>query len=356
MLRYGIPSYRLPRRQLQWDIDAILGTGGIEVKYGVDMGTDIGIREVLDSGYDALFVSIGAHTEKKLGIDGENLRGVFSAVQLLREMGHDTANERKLPDFKGKRIVIVGGGNVAMDAARTMLRLGASNVRIVYRRRREDMTALEEEIAGATEEGCELLTLLAPEHIEGTEDGGIAALWAQPQIIGPIKDHRPTPVNANKPAVRIPCDYLILAIGQDIEAEPFVKFGIKTRRNIIETQPDGSIAGMPGVFAGGDCATGPATVIRAIESGKVAAANIDNYLGYDHKIDFDLEVPGPKLSNKTPWGRVNIGEREPSDRNHDFDIIEYGMSAEEALQECGRCLRCDKFGYGSFRGGRNTQW
>ena len=349
MLRYGIPGYRLPREDLQWDIDAILSTG-IEVKLGADVGGDISFDE-LRKQYDATFISIGAHTEKWLGIEGENLQGVMSAVQLLRAVG-----EGNMPDFGGKFVIVVGGGNVAMDVARTSMRLGASNVTIVYRRRRNDMTALDEEIEGAVAEGCELLTLQAPAEIEGDGDDKIVALWTQPQIIGPIEDGRPKPLNADKGLERIPCDMLILAIGQDIEADHFVKHGVKTKRNIIQTLSNTKVEGLDGVFTGGDCATGPATVIRAVEAGKVAAANIDNYLGFDHKISVDVEIPPPKTGNKKYWGRVNMREKEPSERKDNFDIMEYGMSLEEATQEAGRCLRCDRFGYGSFRGGRKAQW
>jgi heterodisulfide reductase subunit A-like polyferredoxin len=116
------------------------------------------------------------------------------------------------------------------------------------------------------------------------------------------------------------------------------------------------VEGLSGLFAGGDCATGPATVIRAVETGKAAAANIDNYLGFDHKISVDVEIPVPKLENKKYLGRVNMREKEPSQRKDNFGIMESGMSSEEAEQEAGRCLRCDCSGYGAFRGGRFAQW
>ncbi|MDR2489296.1 MAG: FAD-dependent oxidoreductase [Desulfovibrio sp.] len=349
MLRYGIPSYRLPREELQRDIDAILSTG-----VAIHPDTDIAGKDSLDGlrkQYDAMFIAVGAHTEKRLGIAGETLRGAMSAVQMLRAIG-----DGQLPDFKGKRVIVIGGGNVAMDVARSSVRLGAANVSVAYRRRQNDMTALPEEIEGAIAEGCEILALQAPVAIEGDRDDNVTALLTQPQIIGPIEDGRPKPLNADKPQQRIPCDLVILAVGQDIEADSFVPFGVKAKRNIFQTRSDVSIEGMPGVFAGGDCATGPATVIRAIEAGKVAAANIDHYLGFDHKISVDVAIPEPGLTNKKYWGRVNMREKEPSERKDNFNIMEFGMSREEAIQESGRCLRCDRFGYGSFRGGRNAQW
>jgi NADPH-dependent glutamate synthase beta subunit-like oxidoreductase len=349
MLRYGIPSYRLPRESLQWDIDAILSTG-VEVILGADIGGEISL-DGLRKQYDAMFIAIGAHSEKKLGIEGENLRGVMSAVNMLRAIG-----DGKLLDFKSKRVVVIGGGNVAMDVARSSVRLGAAQVSVAYRRRQNDMTALPEEIEGAIAEGCEILALQAPVALEGDREDNIIALVTQPQLIGPIEDGRPKPLNADKPQERIPCDIVILAVGQDIEADSFVRFGLKAKRNILQTGSSTGIEGMPGVFAGGDCATGPATVIRAVEAGKVAAANIDNYLGFAHKVSVDVEIPKSCLANKKYWGRVNMREKEASERKDNFDIMEESMSREEAVQESGRCLRCDHFGYGSFRGGRNAQW
>jgi NADPH-dependent glutamate synthase beta subunit-like oxidoreductase len=349
MLRYGIPSYRLPREELQRDLDAILFTG-IDIRLGADIGDKASLDEVHRQ-YDAMFIAIGAHTEKTLGIEGETLRGVLSAAQLFSGIGNG-----RLPEVSGKRVIVVGGGNVAMDAARSSQRLGAANVTIVYRRRQEDMPALPEEIEGAIAEGCEISALQTPVAIEGDKDDTVTALWTQPQIIGPIEKRRPKPLKADKPRQRIPCDILILAVGQDIEADSFIQFGIKAKKNVLQTLNDGSIEGMPGVFAGGDCATGPATVIRAVEAGKVAAANIDNYLGFDHKVSTDVSIPPPRLENKKYWGRVNMREKQPSERKNNFDIVELDMSREEAMQECGRCLRCDRFGYGSFRGGRKAKW
>jgi NADPH-dependent glutamate synthase beta subunit-like oxidoreductase len=356
MLRYGIPSYRLPRERLQWDIDAVLSTGNITVKLETDIG-DAAAIHALGAQYHSLFLTIGAHTEKRLGIEGESLRGVMSAVELLRAIG-----DNAFPDFTGKRVAVIGGGNVAMDAARSAIRLGAAKVSLVYRRRQEDMTALPEEVYGAAAEGCDLVTLQAPLKIEGNASDEAVALWTEPQMIGPMENGRPKPVCAGKAPVRLPCDILILAIGQDIDSKAFAEYGVKTRRGAIAAGPDGSIEGMShdpgmaGVFAGGDCVTGPATVIRAIEAGKVAASNIDRALGFSHTITCDMEIPAPPLGDKKPWGRVNMEERESSARKRDFDPVEAPMSCPEATGEAGRCLRCDKFGLGAFRGGRIRQW
>jgi NADPH-dependent glutamate synthase beta subunit-like oxidoreductase len=240
--------------------------------------------------------------------------------------------------------------------ARSSARLGAANVTIAYRRRQEDMTALPEEVEGAMAEGCEILALQAPASIEADTRDNVVALWTQPQIVGPIEDGRPKPIKADKPKERIPCDMVILAVGQDVEADSFVRFGVMAKRNILQTSNTCRVEGMSGVFAGGDCATGPATVIRAVEAGKVLAADIDNYLGFDHKISVDVSIPAPRLADKKHWGRVNMREKDPSERKKDFGLMELGMSREEAVQESGRCLRCDRFGYGAFRGGRKAQW
>ena len=352
MLRYGIPSYRLPRERLQDDIRAILETG-VEVRLETAVGGGQGEMPVeeLRREYDAVYIAIGAHADKKIGIEGEDAAGVISAVELLRGIGDGYA-----PELNGKRICVVGGGNVAMDVTRTSIRLGAEKTTVVYRRRKADMTALQEEIESAIAEGAEVMELFAPDYIESDEDGKVAALWASSQIPGPVRDGRPTPVPSGEASVRIECDIIIAAVGQGIESRYFEESGIGARRGVISTQDNGAVSGMDGVFSGGDCSTGPATVIRAIASGKVAAANIDAYLGYDHKIRSDVEIPEPELSDHTLCGRVNMKEREASGRKCDFEIAECGMSLKEAGQEARRCLRCDHFGYGNFKGGRRLEW
>ena len=350
MLRYGIPSYRFPREILDKEIESILSTG-IEVKTGITVGSDVSFDE-LKNKYDALYIAIGAHTDKKTGIEGENSEGVMSAVEMLRAIGDDS-----LPDFTGKEIVVIGGGNVAMDVCRSSVRLGARKVSCVYRRRQADMTALPEEVEGAIAEGVELVTLAAPVRIEADENGRATALWAQPQIIGTIDAAgRPRPEKAAREEIRIPADIIIVAIGQGIETHGFEQSKISIKRGTFIAEASGQIDNMDGVFAGGDCVTGPATVIRAIAAGKVAAANIDEYLGFHHEISVDVVVPNPQLSSNPPHGRINTTERQACERKNDFTCIECGMTDEEANTESSRCLRCDHFGYGIFRGGRKSTW
>ena len=271
---------------------------------------------------------------------------------MLREIGDD-----HMPDFRNKDIVVIGGGNVAMDVCRSAVRLGARKVSCVYRRRQEDMTALPEEVEGAIAEGVELVTLQAPVRIETDANGHATALWTQPQIIGEMdKKGRPAPEKAKRSEKRIAADVVVVAIGQGVETHGFEQTKIAIKRGAFVTEASGQIDNMDGVFAGGDCVTGPATVIRAIAAGKVAAANIDEYLGFHHEIDPGVVVPTPRLNNKPPHGRIDTTEREAGERKHDFKCIECGLTDEEAYNEASRCLRCDHFGYGIFRGGRKGKW
>ena len=321
MLRYGIPSYRLPRQRLDWDIQSILDAG-IEVKLNVNVDDENSIKELIED-YDAAYVAIGAHNYKMIGIDGEESEGVYSAVDLLREIG-----DEHLPDYAGKRVAVVGGGNVAMDVARTAMRLGASHVDIVYRRRKADMTALPEEIEGAIAEGCRLLDASG----------------------------RPKSFPAQKDEQVIPCEIIIGAIGQEIDSEVFEKAGVSVLWKKLNTDTSMKVIGMEGVFAGGDSVTGPSSAVNAIAQGKVAAANIDNYLGYNHEIECDVDIPEADLEDKTPCGRSELTSRYPDERNRDFNGFENGLLLEEAIQEAGRCLRCDRNSLGAFRGGRQIKW
>lgn len=349
MLRYGIPSYRLPRERLQYDLDAIIATG-VKIKLNIDIGKDISFNDIRRQ-YDAVYIAIGAHADKKLKIAGADKKGVISAVEFLRNIGDEV-----IGSFAGKRIVIVGGGNVAMDAARVSVRLGAEKVSVVYRRRERDMTALQSEVEEAIAEGVEILSLNAPAGIDGDMDGNVTAFRVQPQMVGKIgADGRPEPINAKLPEKAIPCDIIIVAIGQDVENRHFKECVVPVEWGTLVTSDTSAIPSMPGVFAGGDCASGPATVIKAIEAGKVAAANIDEYLGFRHQLKVDVAVTFTSLREKPPTGRIELTEREAGERKRNFDLAENGMTREEVLQECKRCLRCDHFGFGVL-GEDKTQW
>ncbi len=349
MLRYGIPSYRFPREKLDAEIASILSTG-VEVKTDVDIGTEITMEQIKEE-YDAVYIAIGAHTDRKAGLPGEDSGHVTSAVEMLRGIG-----DYQMPDFTGQKVVVIGGGNVAMDVVRSAVRLGAEKVTCVYRRRQADMTALPEEVEGALAEGVELLTMMAPVRIEADEDGNAVALWVKPQLSGAFdKGGRPSPVDSDLPEIRIPADLIIMAIGQGIESRHFEESGITVKRGNIMAGDSAQI-GDEKIFAGGDCVTGPATAIRAIAAGKVAAANIDEFLGFRHEISTDVVLPAPTINSVKQRGRINLTEREASERKLDFEDVEQSMTCLQADMESSRCLHCDYFGFGNFRGGRETKW
>ena len=349
MLRYGIPSYRLPGSYLDRDIDTILSTG-VSVRVNCEVGTDVTLEE-LRRDYDSLYLAIGASLHKGLGIPGEDAKGVLSAIEML-----DITIRSVKPDFTGKHVVVVGGGNVAMDATRTAVRLGAASVKCVYRRRISDMTALPEEIEGAMAEGCEVLPLKAPVRIETDDDGAVTALVVQPQVIGEVRGGRPAPRKADQPEERIACDVVLMAVGQVVDSKSFAQAGVPTDHNNIVTANDVCVPGLEGVFSGGDCVSGPATVILAIEAGKVAAASIDEYLGFHTDISANLDIPPAPFRLKHATGRVDLTEREANWRKNDFELMENCMSEQEMAQECSRCLRCDHYGHAGFKGGRLIKW
>lgn len=355
MLWYGIPRYRLTEAALDYDIDTILSTG-INLKLKCHVGEDIPL-ECIGSQFDCAYIAIGAQGAKKLGMEGEDLPGVYSAVEFLRE-----ASGQGMPlDLVGKRVVVIGGGNVAMDATRTARRLGAAQVTCVYRRRKEDMTALPEEVDAAIAESCELRTLMAPVKIEATD--GALLLTIQPQVPSEYAAGRPRPVSADAAPVAIECDIIVAAIGQDIQSSSFadVGFGTNRTRFVYEDDAQAVIDSESGPFAGasyvgGDCATGPSTVIRAIAAGRIAARNIDELLGFDHNVCEKIDVPLSEFKSARACGRINLPERPSTECENDFEAVEYGFTAQEANMECSRCLRCDTFGFGAFREGRIEQW
>ena len=349
MMRYGIPAYRFPRERLDEDIRAILGAGSIEVK--TECAVDAAEMAKLAGWYDAVYVAIGAQGGKTLALEGADAEGVMSAVDLLGVIG-----DGEHPDFAGKKVVVIGGGNVAMDCARTSVRLGAESVTVAYRRRLEDMTALPAEVESAIAEGVEMMCLQAPERIEVDGEGRAAALVCQPQRIGAVKRGRPAPVAADKPEVRLEADIVLIAVGQAIESAPFEEYGMEADRTYFVADQYLRAMGQEGVFVGGDCQWGPKTVIMAIAAGKTAAANIDHELGFHHELDCGAAVPPARPNDRTAYGRVQVAERPACERKHDFEGVEVPMTDEEAAQECRRCLRCDVYGIGALTGRGLEVW
>ena len=351
MLRYGIPEYRLPKEKLDDDIQSILKAGDIEIKCGTKVGRDIQLDE-LKKNYDALYLGIGAQIGNRMPIENADCPNVIPAADFLQKV----AKGEKI-DLTGKRVVLIGGGNVAMDAARTAARLNAATIH-VFTRKRDDMTALSSEIRSAMQEGVRFRTLLSFLNIEADKESGLAtAVWLQPQILGPYdKNGLMTTEHSSAYPYRFKCDLLILGVGQRSDSAAFEAAGLPVERGRILADEacqvkgaDGKLA--EGIFSGGDCVTGPSTAINAIAAGQVAAYNIDEYLGYHHKVECSVTVPGALPNNCVPTGRAMIEERDPFERVCDFGHVEIPMTEEEGFREASRCLRCDHFGCGSMVGG-----
>lgn len=350
MMRYGIPSYRFPRERLDEDINVILQTGVTVINKKV--GTEITIEE-LKNNFDAIYIAIGAHTDKKLKLDGQNANGVIPAVEMLKNIGDEI-----YPDYTNKDVIVVGGGNVAMDCARTALRCKAKSVRIVYRRKIEDMTALPEEISSAIEEGVKIETLKSPNKIISDSNGNVIALETKQQMCSLIDKNGRVGVKdkTNADFVTYNANIIIMATGQDIDSSYFEKEGIKCNKGAFETDDYTKVIGQEKIFAGGDCVFGPATVIKAIQAGKVAAKTIDKYLGFNHEIKIDIKIPEAIIKDDVRCGRIDMVEKEADVRNKTFDQSEILMSEEEMLQETSRCLRCDYKGCSLLNGGRKLSW
>ncbi len=347
MLRYGIPEYRLPKDRLDQDIEAILHTGDIEVKYNTKIGRDITFTELKES-YDAVYLGLGAQLGNRMPMENADAKNVIPAADFLQNVANNHA-----PDLTGKKVALIGGGNVAMDAARTAVRLGAESVH-VFTRKRDDYTALESEMVGAMQEGVRFRTLLSFLNIEADpETNEVQAVWLQPEILAEYDDHgmMTTEHSSNYP-YRFKCDYLILGVGQRSDVAHFESFGVPVERGRILADETCMVKDTEGVFSGGDCVTGPSTAINAIAAGQVAAYNIDEYLGYHHKVHVDTVIPAAYPNPCVPTGRAEIEEKDPFERRTNFNHVELTMTYEEAMREAGRCLRCDHYGCGVMEGGR----
>ena len=346
MLRYGIPEYRLPKVRLDEDIKAILKAGDIDVKCCCKVGRDIDFDDIRTS-HDAVYMGLGAQLGNRMPMEGADGGNVVPAADFLQLVANGSA-----PDLTGKRVVLIGGGNVAMDAARTAIRLKAKTVH-VFTRKRDDYTALASEIEAAMQEGVRFRTLLSFLNIELDDNGDVRAVWLQPEIVGEYdKMGFVTTEHSSNYPYRFLCDYLILGVGQRSDVAVFEKSGIPTVRNRIDADVTCEVKDTPGVFSGGDCVTGPSTAINAIAAGQVAAFNIDEYLGYHHKVISDTPLPAAVPDPCIPTGRAEIEEKDPFERRKNFDFVELPITYEEAMRESGRCLRCDHYGCGAMTGGR----
>jgi glutamate synthase (NADPH/NADH) small chain len=281
VLRYGIPEFRLPKKIVDQEVEAIKELG-VEIKLNVVVGKSITVEELFDQGYESMFIGVGAGLPRFLNIPGENLNGVYSANEFLTRVNLMKAYkypEYRTPVVVGDRVAVVGAGNVAMDSARTAKRLGAEDVYIVYRRAAEQMPARSEEIHHAQEEGIEFKLLNNPVAIHG-KDGRVDKMECLKMKLGEKDDsgrRRPIPIEGSNWMLDL--DTVVIAIGQN--PNPMLTSNTKD----IETKSWGGIkvdenqqTSREGVYAGGDVVTGAATVIKAMGAGKTAAENIKNYL------------------------------------------------------------------------------
>jgi formate dehydrogenase major subunit len=349
MLMYGIPEYRLPKKVLDQEIKWITDLG-VDVQTNVAMGKDFDVQSLFDDGFDSVYLAVGAHKASTMRLEHENdTEGIMWGIDFLRQLP-DT-----IPTLKGT-VVVVGGGNTAIDAARTALRCGADKVKIVYRRSIKEMPAHDEEIHAAQHEGIEILFLTNPKSIIRDENNrlkGIECLKMELVEAAPGERPRPVPIEGSEYVVD--CDWLIGAIGQGVDTT--FNAPVKSDK-VVELDRWGSIVhdpgtmetSMKGVFTGGDVAIGPDTAIRSIAHGKIAALAIDEYLKngkvekrlkpfYSFKHKF-AEVTEAELSHFPKTKRNRLPELDADARIKTFEEVEMGYTEAMAEAEPKRCLEC----------------
>ncbi|MCJ7683836.1 MAG: FAD-dependent oxidoreductase, partial [Desulfobacteraceae bacterium] len=341
MLRVGIPEHRLPRDVLDREIELITNLG-VRIKTNTPLSAELTVDNLFDDGYKAVYLAMGAHKGIEIGIPGETAKGVRQGVDFLRELNLSG----KAP--VGKRMAVIGGGNVAIDVARSALRLGAEEVNIIYRRTRAEMPAWEEEIQAAEEEGTKITYLSAPQEIL-TQDGEVVGLRCIRMELGePDSSGRKRPIPVPRSEYDIEIDQLIPAIGQradlsaieDTEGLDFSRWGT------IEVDPVTYATHRDGIFAGGDVQTGPWVAIGAIAAGREAAESIVRYLdGVDmgegrEPISNEDPVYRPIPGNEPPEPRAKMPELPVEKRGEVFDEVELGYDEETGKKEAGRCLNC----------------
>jgi len=333
MMRMGIPEYRLPRKIFDEDLERIINTG-IDIKVNTYIES---LDDLFNQGFDAIFISIGAWNSYKLDIKGGELPGVIEGMDLLKKINLGEQCE------VGDRVAIIGGGNVAIDAARTACRLGAKEVHIFYRRGREEMPAKIDEIEQALEEGVNIIYLASPCEIEQKEDGLLLVRFLRMKLLG-VGDRRREiePIAGSDFSLNF--NTVVSAIGEQPGIPSSFDISLKQDGNLM-VDPVTLRTTKKGVFAGGDCVSGPATVVEAIAAGKKAAINIDRYLGGEGFIDETFSAAQPELN---PWEetilelpRQRMPLMDSMERIKSFNNVELGFTEEMALTESERCLRCD---------------
>jgi len=357
MIRYGIPEYRLPKKVLDWEIEGILNLG-IEAKTGVKFGRDIDLKTLTDEGYQAVFLGIGAWKDYKLSIEGEDLDGCYTGIDFLTRV----ALGEKIPI--GKRCAVIGGGNTAIDCVRTLVRLGAEEVSIVYRRTRAEMPANKVEIDAAEHEGVNYHFLAAPVRILGDENKRVTHLeYLKMELGEPDASGRRRPVPITGSETLMALDMIICAIGQGPDLT--FKEGMEaleplqtTRWNTIDAvHPETLQSSIPYIFTGGDAATGASLVIEAIGGGRRAARSIHQFLMNEDE-DETVTPPEHSLFKKhIPESlfesingihvkpRTKMPELPVAERIRTFEEVDLVISEAEAKHESCRCLYCCRLCY-----------
>jgi putative selenate reductase YgfK subunit len=345
MIMVGIPRYRLPREVIDREV-AMIEDLGVEFRFNTRFGRDTTLDQLKAEGFEAFFFAIGAHASLKLGISGESdYPQVIDAIRFLQDVA---LGNRHAP---GKQVLIIGGGNVAIDAARTALRLGCEEVTIVYRRTRNEMPADTEEVEQAEEEGVKFAFLTIPVEVQG-HNGHLNGLkCVRAQLVQRPGSQRMSPVPILASEHRLAADAIISAIGQRVDQKDLESLtGLRwTRRDTIEANKATAETALPGIFAAGDAVTGPATVIEAIGGGKRAAESIDRYLS---GIPQPQMPPVPVRRSRTECLEVSAATKMILKRPHmpllaidrrrtTFQQVELGYTENMVREEARRCLRCD---------------
>ncbi|GHS86860.1 4Fe-4S ferredoxin [Synergistales bacterium] len=339
MLKVGIPDYRLDKNILQGEIDLIADMG-VEIRLGQKLGADFTIDSLKKDGFRAVFLAVGAHKDQKMGVPGEDNKGVKSSVDFLRSV-----NLGERPNL-GKKVLVVGGGNVAMDAARAALRLG-SDVTIVYRRTRAEMPASEWEIHHALEEGVKLAELVSQKEVVAGEDGKITGLRCARNELGRRDaSGRRSPVEIEGSDFVIEADTILVAIGQKVDDASVIAGGVTklNRRGTLDINANMMLP-IDGVFAGGDATRGPATAVEAVADGNRAAIAIANYLEGTNESVEPFVLPQTELDKVSLLGRKTIQRAsmpmiDIKKRASTFDEVETGYDEETAVAEAKRCVDC----------------
>jgi formate dehydrogenase major subunit len=346
MLRYGIPEYRLPKELLDKEIKWITNLG-VAVKTNALLGKDFEIAQLKEQGFDAIYLAFGAQKAKSMRLPNEDqISGIIGGIDFLWQL----QNQDK-PKIFGK-VVVVGGGNTAIDAARSTKRLGADKVTILYRRTRNEMPAHHMEIDAAIEEGVELILLSAPTELV-QENGRLKALTCIRMELGEADaSGRRSPVPIANSEYQLPCDFAISAIGQDVDLcglqkDPQLK---STRHNTLVFNEGTFATTLPGVFTGGDMATGPDVAIAAIAHGKIAANAIDQYIqsgsakaknkGFISRKEIFGDIPDVEFANFAKIAKEKMPELNARERIKTFTEVELGFSAAQTKNETNRCLEC----------------